>query len=295
MRVLITGAYGYLGLAFARRLAAEHTILAVGRAPRPACAEAIQAAMPANVEQVQCDVRGLTAAGLRHIDAVVHLVGGGGSGGRIVNAAAALKDNVEAAHHVASIVPRGARRILASSIYVYGPTQRPAKETDVCAPDTLYGQLKRVAEAVWLQFGGSALRLAHVYGAGSGVDFRRDGVTERLARAAASGEIFTIHGTGDQRIDLVHIDDACEAVAAALARPALPPAVNIGGGETVSVAGLARVFKVREERASGDGLGVLRALDVSLADAVLGWAPRVTLQDGAQGLVEMIRNRGQKP
>lgn len=337
MRVLVTGAFGYLGLAVVRRLEADgHAVVAVGRAPRPACAEAVKAAIPPTVEQQPGDVRSLTRAGLRSIEAVVHLAGGGASGGKLYDPAAELRDNVEGARHVADIVPPSARRLLASSVYVYGTTPRPAKETDPLAPDTLYGQLKAIAEALFQQHKGTALRLAHVYGVGAGVDLQRDGVTERLARAAAGGAPFVLQGDGSQRIDLVHVDDACDAVARALTAEHLPPAVNVGGGAPVAVADLARAFGVdpcihaahvieepmdltQPPPSHLAGVALLtaqtvdrengpyqahggrwvrwgqaqpaapRVLDISLAGVVLDWRPRVSLAEGARGLIEWIR------
>lgn len=303
MRVLITGAFGYLGLAVVRRLEADgHAVVAVGRAPRPACAEAVKAAIPATVEQQPGDVRGLTRAGLRGVEAVVHLAGGGASGGKLADPAAELRDNVEGARHVADIVPPTARRLLASSVYVYGvlPLPRgdgrgagaqPFRESDICCPDTLYGQLKCIAEALFQQHGGTALRLAHVYGAGSGVDLQRDGVTERLARAAAGGAPFVMTGDGSQRVNLVHIDDACDAIAAALrCSGPLPPALNIASDDFPSIANLARIFEVCPEAAhTGAPVWAPRCLDVSLAEQVLGWTSRVPLVQGARGLVDMLR------
>ena len=263
MKVLITGAFGYFGTALRRRLAAEHKVFAVGRTAAAT----------------------LEARDVADTEAIVHLAGGGAPGGHSPDPRAAHCDNVESALRILAIAAPGTRLILASTIYVYGTGSRPFVESDDRRPDTLYGQLKAVAEAVWRQHGGVALRFSHIYGPGGGP--ARDGVTERLARAAAGWGTFQLHGNGRQGIDLVHIDDACEAVALALRGKDLPPAVNIGGGAAVSVAHLARVF-----------LGgmppmelpvVERALDITLAQEALGWAPRVTLPEGARRLIAQTK------
>jgi len=203
------------------------------------------------------------------------------SGGGITDPAAGVRDNINSLANLC--FHPSVRLLVASSIYVYGTRAAPLRETDECRPDTLYGQMKCVAEAVAWQRGGTALRFAHIYGVGARADFGRDGVTERLARAAVGRDAFRVDGNGRQGIDLVHIDDACEAVMFALRCKDLPRAVNIGGGAPVSVAHLARVF-----------LGgmppmelpvVERALDITLAREALGWAPRVTLQEGARRLI----------
>lgn len=303
MRILIAGSFGYFGLALTRRLAQEHELFLSGRPGRvPGCHAPLStgSAVVKNVGSVQ----GLTKWTCADAEAIVHLAGGGAPGGQSVDAAAALRDNVESAVHVASVAPPGARLLLASTIYVYGTGSRPFTERDTPRPDTLYGQLKAVAEAVWRQHGGSALRFSHIYGVGSGVDLKRDGVTERLAHAATGGAPFTMHGDGSQRIDLVHIDDACEAVALALRAPELPPALNVSGGAPVMVRDLAEVFGVRPVLTSAEprsdaarlrslatqapgAYGELRAMDCALAAEVLGWKPQVALAEGARDLIEM--------
>lgn len=298
MKVLITGAHGYLGLALCHWLAKDgHEVCPSGRPPRQSARSGV---CGGRREVYMRAVREITERGASGFEAIVHLAGGGAPGGQSSDAAAALRDNVESAAHIASIAPPGCRLILASTIYTYGTGPRPFVEGDTLRPDTLYGQLKAVAEAVWRQRGGTALRFAHIYGIGSGVDFGRDGVTERLARAAVGGAPFEMHGDGSQRIDLVHIDDACAAVEAALVAPELPPAVNIGGGAAVTVAELMRAFGAAPATVYADcvqslatrapgAYGELRAMDISLAKQALGWTPKVALADGAKGLIEMMR------
>lgn len=353
MKVLITGAFGYFGAALALRLSPEHEVLAVGRPPRSGPADRIRALFRELwIRSAEADVHALPADWMRQAKAIVHLAGGGAAGGQSADAAADLLDNIGAVACVAQQAPPGARLLLASSIYVYGRNCElcPFRETDTLAPDTLYGQMKAVAEALWRQRGGTALRFAHIYGAGAGIDFGRDGVTERLARAAAWGAPFTLQGDGSQRVDLVHIDDACDAVARALLADGglrafgvsldAESVVNIGGGAPVMIRDLAQAFGVDALGEFGAGAAPvpqpapahdlmpamyaddnnetrvfrqrlwqeyqrqeeaqrqrernkcrrdLRALDITLAQKVLGWSPRVTLAEGAQGLIEMIR------
>lgn len=344
MKILITGAFGYFGTALARHLAkVGHQVVAAGRTRDGRVPEKVAQAL-AGVGLSHCHLPlDLLLRQFRipdATDAIVHLAGGGAPGGNLGDATAALRDNAESAAQVARCAPKGCRLLLASSIYVYGTGARPFRESDLLSPDTLYGQLKAVAEAVWRQRGGLSLRLSHIYGAGSGIDFGRDGVTERLARAAAGGAPFVMHGDGAQQLDLVHIEDACDAVALALRAESLPPALNIGGGAPVTVAELSRAFGVdpymdstqigikfqgaliqstfsqegRQQSGSvrfyqsfkpaADPNGVAlvggvpsaigdirerwRTLDISLARSVLGWAPRVSLAEGARKLIEMI-------
>lgn len=295
MNVMVTGAFGYFGLALVRSLAAAGcAVLATGRPPRPRCASAVKAAIPAGVIVVEKDATALKRADLEGIGAIVHVAGGGASGTDMADSVSALHDNVETAQHVAWLASSaGLRLVLASSIYVYGNATRPLLESDPCAPGTLYGGMKLAAERAWRQAGGLALRFAHIYGAGSGVDFGREGVTERLARSVIHGAEFHLEGYGLQPFDLVHIDDACAAVWQSLnaGRDAFGlRAINIGGGpDWLTVRDVAAVFGVEpaQERSEPPEPGRYMAIDCAAAE--IGWRPAVPLSVGAAGLIRALR------
>lgn len=277
MRVVVTGAFGYLGMALCRHLSRDgHEVVAVGHGQPTAVVPEIHL----------CDVSNMLRLSA---DAVVHLVGGGMSGGEQADAIGAYRRNIESVVHVLERVS-APRKILASTIYVYGARRVVFNEYDLPQPDTLYGQQKAVAEAIWRQTGGTALRFAHVYG-GSPPP-HRDGVTERLARAAAGHGEFRRSGSGMQILDLVHIDDACEAVAAALLASDLKAdhAINIGGGRPIMLADLAQIFGVPcGINPQVKPVGRSCALDVFRAQTVLHWQPRVRLEDGAARLIEWAK------
>jgi len=296
VRILVTGAFGYLGLALVRRLAAAHEIVALGHPPR---AEGARAAVPANVALAWGDVldaaRLVTGSG--PLDAVVHLAGGGGPAKCAADPTAAVRVNVLGAERVFSAArAAGARRFL------YGTHRRPTApycETDATAADEIYGAVKEAADALWTAQGGVALRLANLYGAGAGVDLGIQGAVERFARAAAVGGELTIFGTGAQKIDYLHIDDACDAFARALAADEPPPAVNIGSGGAVSIGELASACLSAANQLGQKPRIVLqdapegkswpdRSLAIGLAVNRLGWRPRVGLQQGIDELVAMM-------
>lgn len=290
MRVAVVGAFGYLGTALSRALCARgHVVDAFGRSRR--CQRYLHERWRPGGAHVAapCNATEISPYDMVGRDAVVCLTGGGASAGDLPSASAALRDNALSAAHVAAVATEAGvpRLLLASSIYVYGATSRPCREVDPCAPDTLYGALKVVAEAVWRERGGACLRLSHVYGVGDGVEVR-DGVTERLARCAAGHQPFAVHGDGSQTVDFVHVDDACEAFVRALEAPAIPSVINVGG-TVASIGDLVRAFQVAAPGlrvARGAGVVHLeRRLDASLAASAIGWFPRASLDDAVAALV----------
>jgi nucleoside-diphosphate-sugar epimerase len=306
VHVLVTGAFGYVGLAILRGLEG-HAVVGCGRPPRSAAAVA---RIPTRVETVYGDVLvevpRLLGGGAR-FDAIIHLSGGGGPKKVESDTVAAVRDNVEAA----LVVVRAARRasvqrlLYASTIAVYGTHRRTSaayRESDEARPDDFYGALKHAAERLCTDpdFGsGTALRLANVYGAGAGVDMGLSGAAERFARAAASGGEITVFGTGEQRMDYVHIDDVVRAFRLALEAHGPPPVVNIGGGQPASIASLAALCEgigarfgtrptIVRRPDPGGKIWPDRSLDVERASSVLGWRPQVSLEDGLAGLVDMM-------
>jgi UDP-glucose 4-epimerase len=295
VKVLVTGAFGYLGLALLHRLHDRFELTAFGHAPRA------RAPIPAGVRVIHGELEDVDVAGF---DAVVHLAGGGGPRKVESDPVAAVRTNVRCTSGLAEKArAAGVRRLLfASTIQVYGTFRvsgRPYRESDAAVPDDLYGVLKEAAEHVWTALaGGTALRMANLYGAGCGVDLGVNGAVERFARAAATGGELTLYGDGSQRIDYVHVDDVVEAIRLALMAERPPPVVNVGGGNPISISMLAETcVAIGEELGQRPSLvrkpeGQTwpdRSLAIELAAERLGWRPRVTLQDGLTELVRMMR------
>jgi UDP-glucose 4-epimerase len=303
-RVLVTGAFGYIGLAVVRALA-SHDVIAFGHKARNAlAAQTISTA----VEVVEGDLLELPErlASLGAIDAVIHLAGGGGTTKIAADPTAGIRANIRGTTGLAAAArAHGVSKLLfASTIAVYGTHRdqgRPYREADIPLPDEPYGAVKEAAEHAWVDLaGGTALRIANVYGAGAGVDLGLQGAVERFARAAAAGGELSIFGTGEQRIDYVHVDDVAHAFRLALeSQTALPGRLNVGGGDPIAIGRLAELCVTAGTRLGKSARLVRqpappgkawpdRSLDIRLADAVLGWKPKVTYEEGLDDLVRMM-------
>ncbi|HEY5539821.1 MAG TPA: NAD-dependent epimerase/dehydratase family protein [Coriobacteriia bacterium] len=148
------------------------------------------------------------------------------------------------------------------------------------------------------------LRISNPYGAHTSGDAARHGygIVNRFVDSAMAGETIPLYGGGGQLRDLVFVDDVVRAVLlASVADKAWGTAVNIGSGVGVSLRSMAEA--VVAEVGNGavdvdaewppDAAAVETGdfyFDVSLAAELLGWAPRVGIDEGVRRLVEAARS-----
>jgi UDP-glucose 4-epimerase len=185
---------------------------------------------------------------------------------------------------------------------IYGECERPAREDDPRRPLSPYGVAKLAAEeylAGWNRLHGtvhSARRFANVYGPRQEAGLE-GGVVAIFLNAMADGGQTAIYGDGTQTRDFVHVDDV---VAGLLAAPSLPGVFNIGSGVETTVAELHELCRKvtgddrpPREAPAREGDIHRSVLDVSLAEAELGWRPQVSLEGGLRGTWEWVeKERG---
>jgi UDP-glucuronate 4-epimerase len=199
----------------------------------------------------------------------------------------------------------GARRFVnASSSSVYGDASRhPTTEDALPEPASPYGVTKLAAEhlcGVFAKVGvfTVSLRYFTVYGPRQ----RPDMALHRLIEAALSGERFPLYGDGRQIRDLTYVSDVVEANLAAAAAPDVPSgtALNIAGGTVTDLLGVIEMVEqmvgrpIDVDRRPPQPGDVRRTSgSTALAADLLGWRPRVSLQDGVSEQVSwhLARNR----
>lgn len=111
-------------------------------------------------------------------------------------------------------------------------------------------------------------------------------------RQALTGEDLTVTGDGSQTRSICHVDDTVRGILA-LAASGHPGPVNVGSPYEVSMAELARL--IIELTGSPSGIRFVdrpqddprvRRPDTSLAEEVLGWRPRLTIEEGLRATIE---------
>ncbi|MEZ4769784.1 MAG: NAD-dependent epimerase/dehydratase family protein [Caldilineales bacterium] len=193
------------------------------------------------------------------------------------------------------------RVVLASSGAVYGnQSKQPVHERMRISPQSPYAITKIAAEHYLFTLGRLygcetvALRIFNAYGPGQRIPPAHAPVAPLFLKRALTGGSLVVHGDGSQTRDFVHIDDVVQAlVAAATVAEADGQVINIGSGVEISIRDLARAVGAAAGRApsiiynESQPPGVARLVaDISQARALLGYIPKVDLEQGLSDLLK---------
>ena len=226
-KVLITGGAGFLGINLARHL------LSRGYDVASLDVEPFDYPERDRVEAIRGDIRNKSAVdrALQDVDFVVHTAAAlplyspediyttDVEGTRTI-LDAALRNGVERVVHV-------------SSTAVYGiPDHHPLYETDKLEGVGPYGQAKIQAEMICLEYRAKGL-IVPVIRPKSFVGPERLGVFALLYDWAYEGHNFPMIGSGNNRYQLLDVEDLCDAIALTLSLPEerVNDTFNIGAAE----------------------------------------------------------------
>ena len=144
----------------------------------------------------------------------------------------------------------------------------------------------------------SILRLHNVYGSPCDYDAARGQVIPSLIRKAYNypEEPFIVWGSGGQGRAFVHVNDAVEALILAMRSGLGKGVIQIGPDVCTTIREIAELIV----RVSGKNIEIQydpskpegdrgRAADFSKARSVLGWAPRVALDEGISSVHQWIK------
>jgi GDP-L-fucose synthase len=171
-----------------------------------------------------------------------------------------------------------------------------------------YGLAKKMllvqAQAYRQQYGFDAVYLlpTNLYGPGDNFDPRSSHVIPALIRkcveAADNGQDeITVWGTGNPTREFLFVRDCAEGIVAAMEHYDSSEPVNLGSGEEIRIADLARLIaastgfrgEIRFDPSQPDGQP-RRKLDTSRALREFGWQARTSFEDGLRETVDWYRN-----
>jgi nucleoside-diphosphate-sugar epimerase len=204
---------------------------------------------------------------------------------------------------VLELNPR-AHIIFASSREVYGePVTLPVTEDHPRQPVSVYGISKLSAEQLLSHYGEvdglrhTIIRLSNVYGSPRDLPER---VIPRLITQALKGDALTLYG-GDQVLDFTFIDDVIDGIAGLIKhaesedQAILNNNINFATSVGHSIRELAHLAKAIVKSNSEVKITSRRSYDVrrfvgdySKAMRLIGYTPKVSLEDGLRKYVERI-------
>ena len=200
---------------------------------------------------------------------------------------------------------KGARFFLASTSEVYGdPLEHPQTEgywgnVNPIGPRAVYDEAKRFSEAATMAYHRThgidtrIVRILNTYGPRMRPQDGR--VVSNFITQALAGQPLTVYGDGSQTRSFCYVDDEVEGIFRLFMRGDAQP-TNIGNPDEYTVKQLAEIVIeltrssseiVYEELPTDDPK--VRKPDISRARRMLGWEPKVPVREGVARTVEYFR------
>lgn len=202
-----------------------------------------------------------------------------------------------------------ARFLLASTSEIYGdPLEHPQKETywghcDPIGVRSVYDEAKRFAEALTMAYHGAhsidtrIVRIFNTFGPRMRLDDGR--VVPNFIQQALRKEPLTIYGDGSQTRSFCYLDDLVEGIYRLLMSDEHYP-VNIGNPTETTI----RQFAETINRITGNPAGIQIKIDQRLGDdpqkrqpditrarSILKWEPEVPLEEGIKKTIPYFKEK----
>jgi dTDP-glucose 4,6-dehydratase len=305
-RILVTGGAGFIGSHLCERLLAEGS--------QVFCADNLITGSLSNIEGLigkdhftflKLDVTNFIHVP-GHLDAVLHLASPASPIDYLKLPIQTLKVGALGTHKVLGLAKeKKARVLLASTSEVYGdPQVHPQDESywghvNPIGPRGVYDEAKRFAEALVMAYHrhhGLNTRIIRIFNTYGPRMRKGDGrVVPNFIIQALSGKDLTIYGDGTQTRSFCYIDDMVEGILLALEKGDADP-INVGNDKESSILEFAQVVlkltgsssKLCNEPIPVDDPKVRRP-DISRAKSLLGWEPKVSLEDGLARTIAYFR------
>lgn len=315
MRILITGAAGFLGSHLCERLLADGNEV-VGM-------DNFITGSPDNIAHLCDDTK---FSFIRHdvsdfifvpgdVDGVLHFASPASPNpkspyGYVNLPIQTMKAGALGTHNTLGMARRNkAKFLLASTSEIYGdPLEHPQTEdywghVDPIGVRSVYDEAKRFAEALTMayhRFHGIDTRIVRIfntYGPRMHLDDGR--VVPNFIQQALRGEPLTIYGDGQQTRSFCYVEDLVEGIVRLFLSDEHMP-VNIGNPVEMTILEFAEMINsiignpagiifIPKDRLESDPQR--RRPDITRARTILGWEPRYCIEDGLQKTIPYFRQQ----
>jgi dTDP-glucose 4,6-dehydratase len=306
MRILITGAAGFLGSHLCDRFLAEgHRVVGVDNylTGRPENLEHLEG--HGGFTFIRQDVTEYIAVE-GELDGVLHFASPASPVDYLEMPIQTLKVGSLGTHKALGLAKaKGARFLLASTSEVYGdPLVHPQPETywgnvNPVGPRGVYDEAKRFAEAMTMayhRFHGVETRIVRIFNTYGPRMRPEDGrVVSNFIVQALRGDPLSVYGDGSQTRSFTYVDDLVEGIFRLFHSDRAEP-TNIGNPGEFTVRELADRVLALTGSASTVAWHPLpqddpkvRKPDITVARAALGWEPTVDLEEGLRRTIPYFR------
>jgi dTDP-glucose 4,6-dehydratase len=315
MRILITGAAGFLGSHLCQRLLQEgHEVVGMDN---------FITGSPANLAQLAGNERFLF---IRHdvsnfifvpgkVEAVLHFASPASPNpksplGYVNLPIQTMKAGALGTHNTLGVArAHSARFLLASTSEIYGdPLEHPQRETywghvNPIGGRSVYDEAKRFAEALTMAYhryhgiDTRIVRIFNTYGPRMHLDDGR--VVPNFLQQALRNEPLTVYGDGEQTRSFCYVDDLIDGIVRLLNSDEHMP-VNIGNPVETTIKEFAETINSLVGNPAGiiykpalrlEGDPQRRQPDITRAEQILHWQPKVPLEEGLQKTIPYFRTK----
>ena len=310
MRILITGAAGFLGSHLTDRFLSEgHSVVGVDNLITGSADNIAHLSSEPRFEFVEHDVtRYIDVSG--DLDGVLHFASPASPVDYLELPIQTLKVGSLGTHNALGVaMAKNARFLLASTSEVYGdPLVHPQPESywgnvNPIGPRGVYDEAKRFAEAMTMayrRYHGLDTRIVRIFNTYGPRMHPNDGrvVSSFIIQALLNQDI-TVFGEGEQTRSFCYVDDLVEGLIRLMEsdEEVIGP-INLGNPNEFSIKELAEKVVgliggssriVYQPLPQDDP--TQRQPNITQAKAVLGWEPKVQLEEGLPKTVEFFRNQ----
>ncbi len=315
MRILITGAAGFLGSHLCDRLLAEgHEIVGLDN---------FITGNPQNIAHLMGNER---FAFYKHdvsnyifvqgkVDAVMHFASPASPNpqspsGYFNLPIQTMKAGALGTHNCLGVAKaNNSRFLLASTSEIYGdPLVHPQREdytgnVDPAGPRAVYDEAKRFAESITMayhRYHGVDSRIVRIFNTyGPRMDLEDGRALPNLLKQALLGQPLTVYGDGSQTRSFCYVDDLIDGIVKLLYSDEHLP-VNIGNQHEMSLLQFAEAIN----RITGNKSGITfvkdarsvrdpqqRRPDITRAKTILNWEPRISLDEGIEKTIPYFKEK----
>lgn len=306
MRILITGAAGFLGSHLAERFIAEgHQVVGLDNFITGSRENADFLAGLGNFELVEHDIsKPIEISG--KLDGVLHFASPASPVDYLELPIQTLKVGSLGTHNALGISKaKGARFLLASTSEVYGdPAVHPQVESywgnvNPVGPRGVYDEAKRFAEAITMAYHrhhGVDTRIVRIFNTYGPRMRPADGrVVSNFIVQALKNEPITLYGDGEQTRSFCFATDEVDGIFRLFHSSYTDP-VNIGNPGEFTIRQLAEeVIRETHSRSELRHLPLpvddpkVRRPDITVARTILGWEPGISLREGLRKTIPYFR------